>query len=238
MWRPGDRRAAAAGAGRRRERGRVSGRGPGRPRDLETEDRIIDSTMSLLAVLGYNGTSIEAVAAQAGVGKTTVYRRWSSKGRMVVAALARHASAEQVRLPARGGLRADLRCLADFAVGVQRAAAVRNTMAGLAADLAVDPDVAEAFRTACAEPNRVKMRELLRRAAAGGEAAADADPDVLTDLLFGAVLWRALFSGKPLDEAFTRSLVDRIAASVQPATPPPGGPPQDGPPAAPRSGWS
>jgi Tetracyclin repressor-like, C-terminal domain len=102
---------------------------------------------------------------------------------------------------------------------VLRAAAVRNTMAGLPADLAVDPDVADAFQTACAEPNRAKMREVLQRAAVGGEVAADADADVLTDLLFGAVLWRALFSGRPLDEAFIRGLVERLAASVQPAPP-------------------
>ena len=65
----------------------VSSRPPGRPRDPEVDRSILKATIELLADDGFGGLSIEAVAARAGVGKTTVYRRWPSKTPLVVDAL-------------------------------------------------------------------------------------------------------------------------------------------------------
>src|SRR5260370_18750172 len=66
------------------EKGR---RKPGRPRSAQAQKAIIDATLELLAEEGFQGLSIEAVAARAGVGKTTIYRRWSSKEELVMEAI-------------------------------------------------------------------------------------------------------------------------------------------------------
>lgn len=218
MWRgrseqPDD--GAAAGQARRQ----ATGRGPGRPRDVETEARILDTTMQLLGQLGYNGMSIEAVAAEAGVGKTTVYRRWSNKGKMVVSTLVKHADVRQVHLPPDGDLRTDLRCLVEFAVGVMRQAAARNTMAGLANDTVVDEHVAEAFQEQCVSRKREKVQEILDRAVKRGEVEPGIDADLVIDQLFGAAMYRGLFAGRPLDDAFCASLTERLALSVERVVP-------------------
>jgi AcrR family transcriptional regulator len=62
-------------------------RAPGRPRDPQVDQAILTATLELLGDDGFDGLSIEAVAARAGVGKTTVYRRWPSKIPLVVDAL-------------------------------------------------------------------------------------------------------------------------------------------------------
>ena len=77
-------------------------RGPGRPRSEEADQAILGATIMLLAEHGVYGLSIEAVAAEAGVGKTTIYRRWQTKEDLVVAALARmRPRPSRPRTPAR-----------------------------------------------------------------------------------------------------------------------------------------
>src|SRR5262245_53637837 len=59
----------------------------GRPRDERAHQLILDATLELLWQIGYAAMTIEGVAAHAGVGKTTIYRRWPSKGALVVEAI-------------------------------------------------------------------------------------------------------------------------------------------------------
>ena len=63
-------------------------RGPGRPRDPELDRAILEATIHALETDGFHNLSIDAVAARAKVGKTTIYRRWPSKAPLVVDALA------------------------------------------------------------------------------------------------------------------------------------------------------
>src|SRR3954451_25328604 len=68
---------------------RLAPRPPGRPRSERAEKAIIDATLDLLVEeAGVAGVTIEAVAARAGVGKTTIYRRWANKEALIVDALA------------------------------------------------------------------------------------------------------------------------------------------------------
>jgi len=62
-------------------------RAPGRPRSAQADRAIIDAIVDLLVNRGYREVTIEAVAARAGVAKTTIYRRWPSKAEMVVEAI-------------------------------------------------------------------------------------------------------------------------------------------------------
>ena len=66
---------------------RSPARAPGRPRSAQAHRAILDATIELFVESGYEGLSIEGVAARAGVGKTTIYRRWSSKEDLIVDAI-------------------------------------------------------------------------------------------------------------------------------------------------------
>src|SRR4051794_23872567 len=85
----------------------ASGRRPGRPRDARHDEAILEATMALLSEAGYARLTIDGVAARAGVGRPTIYRRWPSKPALVVAALL-HAPQIQVPHADTGSLRADL----------------------------------------------------------------------------------------------------------------------------------
>src|SRR5579859_7686549 len=88
----------------------VAGRRPGRPRSALAERAILEATLELLAEVGIEALSIEGVAARAGVGKTTIYRRWESKEELIVAAVRRL----QVQAPIvdTGNFRADIQAIA------------------------------------------------------------------------------------------------------------------------------
>ena len=79
----------------------------GRPRSEQAENAILDAALDTLVEDGYAGMSIERIVAKAGVGKATIYRRWSGKAEILVEALRQHACFD-VPLPDTGDLRADL----------------------------------------------------------------------------------------------------------------------------------
>src|SRR3954470_12330232 len=86
-------------------------RAPGRPRSARADQAIVDATLTMLSEEGYRSLSMEAVAARAGVGKATLYRRWSSKEQLVVDAIAQ---VQETPVPLRGkSVRDDLVVLVD-----------------------------------------------------------------------------------------------------------------------------
>src|SRR5580692_5441762 len=102
-----DRDIPAAGAAESVLPAGASGGQRGRPRSQEADRAILAATLDLLASRGLAAMSIEEIAARAGVGKATIYRRWSSKGLLALDAFVT-AFAEQQPLPDTGTLRGDL----------------------------------------------------------------------------------------------------------------------------------
>src|SRR5947209_18539308 len=96
-----------AGAGTGAETGAGTGAQRGRPRSAEADRAILAAAVDLLAERGLAAMSIEEVAARAGVGKTTIYRRWPSKGLLALDAFVISFRAEQPQ-PDPGTLRGDL----------------------------------------------------------------------------------------------------------------------------------
>src|SRR5262245_22575212 len=93
---------------------------PGRPRSAQAERAIIEATLDLLAEVGIGGLSIEHVAARAGVGKATIYRRWANKDALIIDAAASLKS-PLPEVPGRS-IREDLKIIADVMVGDQQRA--------------------------------------------------------------------------------------------------------------------
>jgi AcrR family transcriptional regulator len=157
--------------------------------------------------------SIEEVAARAGVGKATIYRRWSSKGLLALDAFVLMFR-EQQPPPDTGSLRGDL--MAALRAWVR---AVTSTPAGrllpsLIAAAQHDPELHAAWRDRVLEPLRAQHRIMLQHAMDRGEVPAALDAEVVLDMFFGAAEHRLLLGHLPMTESFITSVVDVILNGI------------------------
>jgi AcrR family transcriptional regulator len=178
-------------------------------RSKRVVDAVLRATIDQLAVDGWADLRIEAVAARAGVHKTTIYRRWPTRGTLVAAALAATPfRALRMSVPDTGSLAGDITALIeDFAtVWIEpRTRAVAKTLAA-ARD---DPEVAEAWSTFWrAQIDQVTA--VVRQAMARGEAGPDADPDLVAEVYLGTVYLHVL----ELEREITQPWISRLAAAV------------------------
>ncbi len=195
------------------EAGQVAGR-RGRPRSQEADQAILAAATQLLAERGLAGMSIEEVAARAGVAKTTIYRRWPSRGALALDAFLAEFQGQQPS-PDTGTLRGDLLgALRAWIRSVTRTSA-GPILAGLIAETQRDPELARAWRERVVETLRDQHKVLLNRAVERGEIAAATDQDVVLDLLFGAAYHRLLHGHRPLTDKFARQVVDMIIDGIE-----------------------
>jgi AcrR family transcriptional regulator len=180
----------------------------GRPRSERADKAIIDATLALLVEEGgVVGVTIEAVAARAGVGKTTIYRRWPNKEALIIDALASLKEPEAVL----GGVsvRDDLIALAR-ALGVEKGDRQRvGIYWSVFGNGDKHPELHRQFIRDVIEPRRERMRAVLRRGIETGELRPDIDLDLVMWLIMGAVVNRARAWGiGPVPEDFAERLVD------------------------------
>jgi AcrR family transcriptional regulator len=181
----------------------------GRRRSAASHGAIVAATQELLVERGYRELTIEGVAARAGVGKQTIYRWWASKAALALEAYLAATDAPP-EPPARGTTHARVRVLLDWLVGVLARPTGGRVVAGLLSDMQHDAELAGRFHTDVVPARRRAMLETLERARERGELRPDADLGVAVDTLHGAVFYRLLLSGEPLDGRFT----SRVAAQV------------------------
>lgn len=183
----------------------------GRKRDHTRDDDLLDATLEVLAEVGYGGMTIDMVAARAGAGKATIYRRWPSKEQLILDAVTRMKS-KQVdleRLPDTGALRSDL--LALFKPEpVEEGERKLNVMAGLASMLSAHQGLAEAVNAAIVEPWAAAHRALMQRAVERGEISVDADIETACQVIPSMAAYRALIQRKPFEKEFLVSLIDGV----------------------------
>jgi AcrR family transcriptional regulator len=185
----------------------------GRPRSAEADRAILTATLELLAERGLDAMSIEEVAARAGVGKTTIYRRWPSKGLLALDAFVISFRAEQP-LPDTGTLRGDLLSALHAWVRTVTQTAMGPMLTGLIAEAQHDPELRGAWRDRVIEPLRAQHRIMLDRAIDRGEIAVSVDKDVVLDLFFGAAEHRLLLGHLPMTGEFIATVVDVILAGI------------------------
>jgi len=191
----------------------ASGGQRGRPRSQEADRAILTATLDLLASRGLAAMSIEEIAARAGVGKATIYRRWSSKGLLALDAFVA-AFAEQQPLPDTGTLRGDLIAALTAWVRAVTRTSMGPMLAGLVAEAQHDEELRAGWRDRVLEPLRSQHRIMLDRAIARGEIAASVDRDVILDLFFGAAEHRLLLGHLPITGEFIAEVVDTILSGV------------------------
>jgi AcrR family transcriptional regulator len=196
----------------------ASPRPTGRPRDPDLDDVILDATIVLLAQEGFARMSIEQVAARAGVGKPTIYRRWPSKVELVIAALSRPLAERSAS--DQGTVRERLtRLVEELCVSVRREPA-KGVLAALVAEIPRDPELASAVREVFLAKRRDTAYALLREGIAGGELRADLDLELASDALVGPIMLRALLTGGRIAPSLGATLVDAFYDGWGAATPP------------------
>jgi AcrR family transcriptional regulator len=192
----------------------VAGAAPrGRPRSQEAGRAILTATVELLAERGLAAMSIEEVAARAGVGKTTIYRRWPSKGLLALDAFVASFREEQAQ-PDTGTLRGDMLAALHAWVRAVTQTPMGPMLTGLIAEAQHDPELRGAWRDRVLEPLRQQNRTMLDRAIARGEIDPSVDREVVLDLFFGAAEHRLLLGHLPMTDDFIAEVVDVILTGV------------------------
>jgi AcrR family transcriptional regulator len=176
----------------------------GRPRSESARRAILRSTLRLLKHNGFSELGIEAIAADANVGKTTVYRWWPNKSALVADAFL-FSSEKRLRFPDTGSVRSDMSLQMNQLVGVLRTRRGR-IVAALIGGGQSDPELIEAFRERFVRPRRREAYDILRRGIDRGELSRDLDLDSVLDSLYGPIYMRFLIWKKGLTEEFVNDV--------------------------------
>ena len=180
----------------------------GRPRSDQAHRRILDAARELLSEGGFSDFRLEHVAARAGVGKATIYRRWGSKEALAQELLAELA-APHIAVADSDSTREEL-----LAAIVNPMRAVTDTPFGpviraLLSQIAVNPTLGDPFRATVVQARRREIARVVARGIGRGDLRPDADPDVATELLVGPVYFRLMFGGE-LTLDFANRIVDSV----------------------------
>jgi AcrR family transcriptional regulator len=182
-------------------------RRPGRPRSEQADQAILSAALDLFAECGPEALGIEQVAARAGVGKATIYRRWPGKEDMLMDAV----SQLRTQLPAPQGrsVRADLIALLEAVcrdVTDPRRARLFALMQGEGKRY---PRLAARYVETVIKPRREMVSAVLRRGVATGELRENTDIDAATFLFNGAVL-ASMYGPEPGDVRYARRVVEEL----------------------------
>ena len=176
----------------------------GRPRSAESQQAILTAAWQLLKTCSLRKLSIEAIAREANVGKTTIYRWWPSKTAVVVDSFLTQVEAS---LPfpntetAAESLMLQMQQVARVLSGD-----VGRIVAQIVAEGQCDSEALESFRDRFLNPRRTAARQVILQGNESGEFAPDLDADLAMDILYGPIYYRLLVKHLPLDEAFASAL--------------------------------
>ncbi|HYB87812.1 MAG TPA: TetR/AcrR family transcriptional regulator [Streptosporangiaceae bacterium] len=186
----------------------VTARRPGRPRSERADQAIIDAALSLFAESGPEGLCIERVAARAGVGKATIYRRWPGKEDLLLDAIA--ALKAPMPEPAGRSVREDLVTLLGAMCQESGDPRRAREFALLLGEGAKYPRLMARYVETVLEPRREVFRSVLRRGIATGELRPDLDVDAALFMLVGAVLARRGPEQPPISPDYPERVVDEL----------------------------
>lgn len=172
-------------------------RRPGRPRSQASRDAILTATRHLLQTVPLAELSIEGVAREAGVGKTTIYRWWPGKAALVLEAIA---DDEEAAATERGSTRDPRLALRSYARLFEGGRS--RVIAELLAAGQSDPSLLDGVRLQLLEPALAPIRATL-----GGETA---DDDARLAQIAGAVIYRALVESREIDKGFIKRLTEEL----------------------------
>jgi AcrR family transcriptional regulator len=180
----------------------------GRPRDPSRDGAIRRAILEVLARSGYGGLTMDAVAAAAGVGKATIYRRWRTKSDLVADAVAQ-LSHTPVDVPDSGSLEADLRALLRWLVDTVNGP-VGAAIRALLSALPHEPDLRAAFQEGPLALWGAAFAQVWERAEQRGELGAPLVGSAVAATASSPILQRWLFDGEPVPPEFADEVVEDV----------------------------
>lgn len=184
-------------------------RGPGRPRSAEAHQAILDAAIAILAESGIEALTVEGIAARAGVGKTTIYRRWPNKDLLLVDAISGLVTTNE-SLPDHGTIRDDLLAIARAVRSRYADGPLGAILPALLSAQLQRPDLADVVREHVITPRRALVLEVVRRGIDRGELRADADPELVFDLVVGPLFYGSVVLGRLPSEEGLEAMVDVV----------------------------
>ena len=187
---------------------------PGRPRSEASRQALIKATLELMRCKPVRHITISAIAKEAGVAKSTIYRWWDSKCGIVMDAF--FSSLEpDISLPEEGpvteGLNTQIREMVALLSGPPG-----KVIAEMVGEGQSDPHILDEFRNRIFSQLLEPSRKLIQRGKRDGEISGDLPTDLILDLIFGPLYHRLLFGHQKLDEAFSDSLASMITVALPP----------------------
>lgn len=181
-------------------------------RSAASLNAILAATYEVLQEDGFRTLTIEGVAARAGVGKSTIYRWWPSKGALAVEAFLLHVT-PQIEYTDTGSARRDIgsqmRRLAQAFEGT-----TGRIVREMWAMAQLDDETLKVFKEGFLEPRRVAARQMLFQGVEQGEFHSDFDPDTIIDALYGPMHHRLLLRRTVADEEFLRTVESAVLNSI------------------------
>ncbi len=181
--------------------------GAGRPRRPELDAQILDATVEVLVRVGYLDLRVDDVADRVGIAKSTIYRRWPSKARLVAAAIER-LYLGRVTVPDTGDLRSDLIALLDNSFDLIIAGHGR-VIPDLIRESGRTPELIGLI-TETMQARRRFYTQVLNRAIARGDIPPEVDTELAIDLLWGPLWVRLLVMRRPISRTAARDIVDSV----------------------------
>jgi AcrR family transcriptional regulator len=173
--------------------------GRGRPRSGEAHRAILDATRDLIVESGFANLRLEHIAARAGVGKATIYRRWASKEDLALELLLELA-APHLAIVETGDTREELVAAVRNVVRALTDTPFGPVIRALLSQIAINPALGDPFRATVVQARRDEITGVIARGVARGDLRPDADADLATELLVGPAYFRLMFGGEVGDE--------------------------------------
>ncbi|MCZ0989541.1 TetR/AcrR family transcriptional regulator [Streptomyces diastatochromogenes] len=195
-------------------------------RSEKSRRAIYDAALALVGEVGYPKTTVEGIAARAGVGKQTIYRWWPSKAAVLLEAFfdlstqaAQEAGQEPYVIPDTGDLAADLKAVLRITVDQLLDPRFEVPSRALAAEGVVNEPLGREFVTKLLEPQLQLYVDRLRSAQDDGAVRADVDPRIALELFVSPLAQRWLQRTGPISYDYTDTLVDYALHGIGPQTP-------------------
>jgi AcrR family transcriptional regulator len=187
----------------------------GRPREIRADRAIVTAALELMAERGVHEVRMDDVADRAGVGKATIYRRYRSKDALVTDAVATLVG--EIEIPDTGSTRSDLLVLMRQAVELYSGSLAARLMPTVINEMRRNPELASAVRDEFLAGRRAALRAVLERGVRRGDLRRGLDLELALDVLGGAVFYRLLITGGPIDEPLAQGVVGLILRGFAPA---------------------
>lgn len=189
-------------------------RKPTIPRKTGTRERALSAAAEILRQDGYSRLTMERVAAESGVAKTTLYRRWPTRAALCME-LYLEVAGRELQDPDTGDVGSDLRKIVNTVVYLQTRTVAGPAFVGLIAQAQSNPESSSASLIEFAERRREITRRVLERAIQRGELRAGTDIDLVIDALGGATTFRLLQGHAPLSRKFADALVTLVLSGCR-----------------------